>query len=122
MYLSHNGNLLQPGSTIFTTDVGTQFHQYEQLVCTTDKMPCCQDPNQNGEWFFPDDTQVMNINEKPTTFYSSRDHHGNVNLVRLNNTIHLQTGNFCCRIQNATGMDQELCVNIGELVNGFGPL
>ena len=112
MYLSYNNNFLQPGSSIFITDIGTLLHQ--QLVCTTDRMPCCQNSDWNGEWYFPDDTQVGNIDEEPTSFYSSRDNRGNVYLLRLNDIL-FPIGNFCCRIQDAAGINQQLCVIIGEL-------
>lgn len=112
VYLSHNGNIIVPGSNIFATDIGSSLDR--QLVCTTDRMPCCQNPDQTSKWYFPDGTPLGNISGGPGTFYSNRDNNGNINLIRSYDAIHPQTGNFCCGIQDATGMDKKLCVNIGE--------
>lgn len=117
VYLSHNGTFLEPGSTVFITDIGTSSHQ--QLVCTTDRMPRCQYPNQNGYWFFPNWTPVNigALNGESETFYSSRDNNaGSISLLHSGNFTHLQTGNFCCGIQDAMGTYRELCVIIGENV------
>ena len=81
-------------------------------MCTSDRMPCCQAPPQYGEWYFPNGTQVIHLSEKAVAFHRNRDNDGNVNLFRVRNDITSPTGRFCCEIEDATGTNQTLCVNI----------
>ena len=106
------------GSIILITDIGTSSPQ--QLVCTSDRMPCCQDPPQYGEWYFPDGSQVKHITEgSPTTFHRNRDNNGNVNLYRVNSDVMSPIGSFCCEIEDATVTNQTLCINISKYLNAF---
>ena len=81
-------------------------------MCTTDRMPCCQDQPQYGEWYFPNGSQVKHRDEGAVAFHRNRDNNGNVNLFRVSHTIMSPTGRFCCEVEDATGTNQTLCVNI----------
>ena len=115
VYLSQNGRLIEPDSNFLITDIGTSPPQ--QLVCTSDRKPCCQDQPQYGEWKFPDGSQVIHFSERPvpTAFHRNRDNDGNVNLYRVSSDVMSPTGKFCCEIEDATHMNQTLCVNLGKL-------
>ena len=109
VYLSLNGIFLTNNSNILITDIGTP------LVCTTDSIPCCRGANRNGEWLFPNNGgQVPTLNEA-TSFYRNRGDSGEVNLFRLNSDVMAPTGQFCCEVPDATGIDNTVCANIGEL-------
>ena len=114
VYLSQNGMLIEPDSNIPITDIGTLSPQ--QLVCTSDRKPCCQDQPQYGEWKFPDGNQVRHITEEqPTTFHRDRDNGGNVDLYRVSSDVMSPTGRYCCEIEDAMHMNQTICVNLGKL-------
>ena len=116
VYLSyHDGIVLEPNSSILITDTGTTSPQ--QLVCTSDRKPCCLDqPHRYGEWYFPDGSQVKHISQTPvpTSYHRNRDNGGNVNLYRVSNSVLSPTGRFCCEIEDATATNQTLCVNFSE--------
>ena len=110
--LTHNGDVLINDSTIRNTVVGTADTQ-PHLVCTSDRMPCCKDPPQYGEWYFPNGSQVIHRQEPgAVAFHRSRDNDGNVHLLRINHTIKSPSGRFCCEVEDATHANQTLCVNI----------
>ena len=51
------------------------------------------------------------------TFHRNRDNNGNVNLFRVSHTVMSPTGRFCCEVEDATGTNQTLCVNICNSVS-----
>ena len=53
-----------------------------------------------------------NLSENPVAFHRNRDNDGNVNLFRVKDSVTSPTGRFCCEIEDATGTNQTLCVNI----------
>ena len=115
VYLSYyDGIILESNSSIPITDIGTSSPQ--QLVCTSDRKPCCLDQPQYGEWYFPDGSQVVSISERPvpTTFHGNRDNNGNVNVYRVSSDVTSPTGRFCCEIEDAIATNQTLCVNISK--------
>ena len=115
VYLSfYDGIILESNSSILITDIGTSSPQ--QLVCTSDRMPCCLDQPQYGEWYFPDGSQVVSISEMtaPLTFYRDRDNNGNVILYRVSSDVTSPTGSFCCEIEDATDTNQTLYVNLSK--------
>ena len=84
------------------------------LQCITDRMPCCQStPNRFGQWQFPNKTNI-GISGSTTSFYRNRGDDGTVNLNRVDDSVMMPTGQFCCIVPDATGVDQTLCANIGE--------
>ena len=75
-------------------------------------MPCCRDPQQLGDWYFPDGSQVKHKTEGAVAFHRSRDNAGNIYLLRTNHTVLSPSGKFCCEVEDATGRNQTLCINI----------
>lgn len=110
VYLSHNGSVLKPNSNIFITDIGTSSQDQLAVICTTDRMPCCQDPPQHGEWKFPNGSLVND----QSTFRRNRDNNGNVILFLVSGEVMSPTGRFCCEVEDATATDRSLCINVGE--------
>ena len=98
-------------SNITVNTIETSINQ-QHLVCTTDRMPCCQASPQYGEWYFPNGSQIKHKQEGAVAFHRSRDNDGNVHLFRTHHTIRSPTGRFCCEVEDATGTNQTLCVNI----------
>ena len=98
-------------STIGITVVGTAETQ-PHLVCTSDRMPCCQDQPQYGEWYFPNGSQVKHKTEGAVAFHRYRDNKENLHLYRTHYTIKSPVGRFCCEVEDATHTNQTLCVNI----------
>ena len=75
-------------------------------------MPCCKDRPQYGDWYFPNGGQVKHKEEGAVAFHRSRDNAGNVYLLRTNHTVLSPSGKFCCEVEDATGRNQTLCINI----------
>ena len=75
-------------------------------------MPCCVYPNRAGDWFFPNGTEVYDYG-----LYQRRGYDGNITLNRRFSAVVSPTGLFCCRVPNARGVNQILCVNIGKLLD-----
>ena len=92
-------------------DIGTSSQHQLAVVCTTDRMPCCKNMPQHGEWKFPNGTLVT---EEQRTFRRNRDNNGNVNLFRVSSDVMSPTGRFCCDVKDATATNQTMCTNIGE--------
>ena len=111
VYISHDGEFIEPDSNILITNIGTAPPQ--QLVCTSDRMPCCHTP-QYGEWKFPNGNQVVHITEGAVAFSRNRDNVGNINLFRVSSDVMSPTGRFCCEVEDAIDMNQTVCVNLGE--------
>ena len=111
VYLTHNGSVLEPNSNLFITDIGISSQHQIAVICTTDRMPCCLDSPQHGEWKFPNGTLVT---KQSTTFRRNRDNNGNVNLFRVSSEVMSPTGRFCCDIEDAKNVSEDHCVNIGE--------
>ena len=98
-------------STISVNIIRTDI-KLEHLVCTSDRMPCCKDPPQYGEWYFPNGSQVKHRDEGAVAFHRNRDNDGNVNLFRTHHYVTSPSGRFCCEVEDATRTNQTLCVNI----------
>ena len=109
-YLSHNGVVIEPNSTFLIADIGISSSQ-SHLVCTTDRMPCCENQN-DGHWRFPNGTAVT---EQSSMFQITRLNNGSINLFRTDNNVTSPTGGFCCEVQDAVGVNMMLCIDIGEL-------
>ena len=85
------------------------------LQCITDRRPCCAAiGGRAGEWFFPDNGGVVQIQGGATSFFRNRGNNGTVNLNRVSSDVMMPTGRFCCVVPDATGDDQTLCANIGN--------
>ena len=86
------------------------------LQCITDRRPCCQArSNRFGEWYFPGGMTTVPAQGVATSFYRNRGDDGTVNLNRVNATVMMPTGLFCCVVPDATSTDTTTtCINIGE--------
>ena len=116
VYLSLGGSLIpQQGVMILITDIGTS--SPNQLICTSDRKPCCQDQPQYGGWYYPNQSRVVNLSERPTptAFHSDRNNHGEINLYRISTDVKSPVGQFCCETMDATNTNHTLCINVGEL-------
>ena len=107
VYISHNGVFIEHGSSILITDIGTS--SPHQLVCNTDRNPCCVDPNTAGDWFYPDGGLVMHTGVSQE-FGRDRSNNGEINLYRRDSDVMSPTGKFCCRVPDASGVEQTVCV------------
>ena len=113
VYLSYDGTVLEPNSMLHISNIGTSPRHQLSVICTTDRIPCCQEPQPHGEWKFPNGTLVT---EQSTAFRRNRDNNGNVNLYRVSSDVVSPTGRFCCEIDDATWLSPKtvLCVSICE--------
>ena len=102
--------MIEPNSKIVITDIGTSSQHQLAVVCTTDRMSCCKDSPEDGEWRLPNGTLVT----EESAFRRNRGNNGNFNLSRASSDIMSPTGSFCCDIEDATATDQTVCVNVGE--------
>ena len=76
-------------------------------------MPCCKDSPQYGEWYFPNGSQVKHKDEEGAVeFHRRRDNAGNVYLLRFDINVTSPSGKFCCEVEDATGRNLTLCINI----------
>ena len=108
-----NGKILASNINIFIEDIGILAPN--QLVCTSDLIPCCRTPTKQGDWYFPDGRKVIHTSHGAVAFHRNRDDDGNVNLFRVSNTVLSPTGRFCCETKNSTENNQTICVNVCEL-------
>ena len=114
VYLSHNRSVLINDSNIAINIIQTSLdasHSHLIVVCTSDRMPCCKD-QEYGEWHFPNGSQVKHKSEGAVAFHRIRDNFGNVHLLRTKSDIKSPIGKFCCEVEDATGRNQTLCINI----------
>ena len=117
VYLSLNGVYLTNNSNVLITDIGTTS---QPLVCTTDRIHCCRGPYRNGEWYYPEQDQLLPVPSMyggTTTFYRNRSLSGEINLFRWSSHVTYPTGTFCCVVQDAVDVTQTVCANIGESVS-----
>ena len=114
VYLSLKGIVYASHNFIFINDIG----EYDNgLQCITDRKPCCGNPTNAGEWFFPNGTLVPPTYENGGRLYTSRGHNdGRVILNHFNSTATYPTGQFCCVVPDVMGINQTLCVNICKLM------
>ena len=98
-------------SRMFINEIGANTESPQSAVmCVSDRMPCCRIPLLLGEWKFPDGVLVQPRSRQPTTYVRTRDFIGNINLFRVNESVMLPTGRFCCEVEDATGTNQTMCV------------
>ena len=120
VYLSLNGAVRSNNSVIGISEIGNSIDN--RLQCITDRMPCCQaSPNalSAGNWFFPGDGGgVPSLGSNGATMFGrTRGNDGTVNLYRVSNDVMMPTGQYCCVVPDATGMDQWACVIICKFGN-----
>ena len=115
VYISHNGDFINPESNIAITDIGTTPSGH--LVCVTDRQPCCRGQNNNNQvnnWKFPDGGWVMSHSSMPVNFKRDRSDAGEINLYRVSVSVTAPTGRFCCVALDAIGSMQTHCIYLGK--------
>ena len=118
VYLSLKGTVYANSSAISITEIGkNNATSNTGLQCITDRMPCCASfEGRAGDWYFPNGTRVPVLGagaDMATAFYRNRGNEdGTVNLNRLNTSVFMPTGLFCCEVSDAAGMTQRLCADI----------
>ena len=117
VYLTLMGMVRPNNSDIMIDEIGNSGDN--RLQCVTDRMPCCStQPNRAGVWYFPGDggrvPLIVSGLTMATTFYRNRGDDGTVNLNRVNNdvTVMMPTGQYCCEVLDATGVNQTACAFI----------
>ena len=118
VYLSLNDVIYANNSIIPITEIGetsTTVTSNTGLQCITDRRPCCNScPNRYGEWYFPDGTTVPSSSYYYNSlFYRNRGDDGTVNLNRVNASVTMPTGQFCCMVHDAADTEQTVCADIG---------
>ena len=120
VYLSLKGVVYPNNSVILITEIEqTNTSSNNGLQCITDRRPCCASPvvaKRSGEWYFPDNGEVVPRPGNNQRFYRTRGDDGTVNLNRVNNDVMMPTGRFCCVVPDATGVSQWACAVICEYV------
>ena len=66
-----------------------------------------------GDWFYPNNARVMHTSVSQE-FGRDRSNNGEINLYRGKSDVMSPTGRFCCRVPDASGVEQTVCVNVGE--------
>ena len=108
-------------SVVMITDIGDANNQ---LVCTTERSPCCVRPYRFGEWYFPNGSAVS-IGAYGYSFYrrrrdTDRSVLGGVLLHRRFDAVS-PTGIYHCIVPGADGLDQTLYVGLySTTTNGSG--
>ena len=112
VYLSLNGTVRSNNSDILISEIGNSIEN--TLQCITDKMPCCR-REAVGEWYFSGNGVVPLLSSGATTFFRSRGDDGTVNLNRVSSDVLMPTGQYCCVVPDAIGVNQRACVMLSEL-------
>ena len=110
--LSLHGMTLPNNSIVTNTDIGTYA---AALVCATTYTLCCTSGNPETEWYFPNETLVLNDPRLPYQRNRGRNP-GRVILIR--NSESTTTGIFHCDIPDANGVTQSLYVGIYNSATG----
>ena len=123
VYLSLKGVVYPNNSDIMISEIGETDTSENQppnsnngFQCVTDRIPCCRfQGGQQGEWYFPNGTAVTGQGTT-TSFYTSRGRDdGTVILNRVSNDVMMPTGQYCCIVPDATGVNRSTCIMICEL-------
>ena len=113
VYLQRDGVFLPDNSAVFISDIGNVDNN--RLQCLTDRTPCCGS-SQTGEWNFPGGGGTVPVQLGATTFFRNRGDDGTVNLNRVSNDVMMPTGQYCCEVPDATGVNRMACAIICECV------
>ena len=112
--LSLRGITYSNNSVVSIIDIS---EEDDALLCQTNNTECCRmrdNPSKVafGQWFFPNGSEVMHSVDGGD-FYRNR-FTSIVRLHRRNNALS-PTGRYHCVIPDASGVNQTIYVNIGEL-------
>jgi hypothetical protein len=105
------------GSTIPISEIGED----DALLCFTDLRECCQNNltlgnTSLGDWLYPNGSEVRRYH-LDRGFYRNRDQ----SVVRLhwrkNATVTAVTGQFCCKVPDATSNLITICISVSNSTN-----
>lgn len=122
VYISLKETVYANNSVISIREIG-ETRSYG-LQCVTDKKPCCNSEHKAGEWYFPNGSIIIAVQENHGPFFVSRDDRGKIILNYVNgiNDILSPSGPYCCGVQDANGLKQSLCAIISELTCLYTPI
>ena len=90
----------------------------DAVLCFTDLRECCRNRDTLGNmvlgnWFYPNGEEVKTKSHSNQGFYRNRDH----SVVRLHwrENITAPTGQFCCKVLDATHQTVTVCINVNIL-------
>ena len=66
-----------------------------------------------GDWFYPNG-ELVNHTGHSQEFGRDRSDNREINLYRRGSNVMSPTGRFCCRVPDESGVEQTVCVNVGE--------
>lgn len=80
------------------------------LVCYTDRRDCCSEPSE-GDWYLPDHSSASDSKG----FLVSNEYPSTLELTRDSNMPDFMppSGEYCCWILDANGLNQSACVSVG---------
>lgn len=97
------GGVRHPNNSVFLlNDIGQESNA---LHCITDNMDCCS----SGEWIYPNNSRIL-MDETRSSLYTTRGSQF-ISLNRRDNALS-PTGEYHCRIPDASGSIQTLMANI----------
>ena len=110
VYISLNKTIITNISIPFTM-IGEE--EDETLLCVTDFYHFCRESCSEavGQWYFPNGSPVpVSTSTHNNTLYMNKNY-GVVRLHRKNNAT-IETGSYCCEIQDSTRAIQNICVHV----------
>ena len=115
--LSLKGAAIANDGYVDVDDIGES--DTDALLCHTNKPGCCgTHPNREGEWYSsnmsPVGTMASHIEAGHTSYFSRNRGDSVVRLLRVGTPI--ERGRFYCEVQDASGVNQTIYVNIGKCV------
>ena len=121
MCLTLNGTAISNDSYVLISDIGIDS---TGLHCNTNRNDCCHASNHpngvaQGHWFYPDGREVMSFVTENTVSPASGNfffRNRSTGIVRLNRNGNPERdrGRFCCKIPDASGEPETVCVIIGK--------
>ena len=113
-YLSLRDHFIANSSRINIRSIGrSSDHPNYALLCITDypNYPGCR----YGEWYFPNGDKIHYNYIYSASFYRrGRDQHNRAISLNRPPNVMTPTGQFCCKVPDATYTVQTLCVIIGK--------
>lgn len=115
VYLKLRSRIYINNSMIPISEIG---EGEDALLCFTDLRECCRS-NQTlnkkvlGDWLYPNGSGVGTLKSYPDEgFYKNRNH----SVVRLHRgeNITMPTGQFCCKVPDATHQMVTVCINVNN--------
>ena len=120
VYLKSNCKIYtKNGSIIPISEIG---EGSDALLCFTDLQECCRSDQlqvpgtgrPRGNWFYPNGSRVLSSKDSHHGFYRNRDRSVVRLNLRINATMAAVTGQFCCKVPDATSNNVTICINVSD--------